>query len=644
MRGGCLSATIINVVPSAAPIALSRAPGRPYWMRGLRGAIGVSGPLFVGIAVGNVLFGTVAAIGAYLACFADDQGGAFGPRIRAMCICVVSCGVSFLVGALASPWVWLAVGLVILWTFGWGLISSVGPVPSVIAAMSATALLVAVGLIDDGGSPVSLAAVLMIGGAIPTVLTALAWPFARTSPAVRAVDNVRSGVSKVVSGCESDPPDAAERSRNAAFAAIRTARKVIRDSLPEGDPIRVELLGRVRGEERFLKQAAAVRFEIAPLIAAGDASSLSQAAEMGQQLREHVNSERAQPLAPGEERTDEPPIEVASFFERLRPAFTPGSPAFIYAVRFSVVGAIGLVGTTLLRIPHAEWVTITSWRVLRTTYAATMTRLYQRVTGNVIGGVAAALVLLISPGLYVVAAIVAVTTVFCFALRPINYGIYAIFGTWVILMLTDVGGSASVAVAFLRIVATMVGATIAVLGARWILPRWTADGAARRFGAALAADQRYAEAIEQGYGGRYDIELVTEARRGADDANGAAFSVCDQMRLEPGTTPEQLNATEAAVYLSIDLRDCLVACAAGLAKTSASRSGSDALPVRARAQAGGSDTVDQQAMVAALRRVISVLVATQGDLTTRGEQATVHELDLTDLESSLHQLRDVALR
>lgn len=615
-------------------------------MRGLRGAIGVSGPLFVGIALGNVLLGTVAAIGAYLACFADDQGGPFGPRIAAMCICVLSCGTSFLVGVLASPWVWLAVGLVILWTFGWGLISATGPVPSVIAAMSATALLVAIGLIEDGASAVELTVFLMIGGAVPTLLTVLAWPFARTSPAVRAVDNVRSAVSKVVSGCATDPADTAQRARNAALGAVRTARKVIQSSLPKHDPTRVELLGRVRGEERFLKQAAAVRFETAPLIVAGDPSSMALAAAVTQQFREQVESQRARPFASGEERTDEPVIEEVSFFDRLRPALKPGSPGFVYAVRFCTVGAIGLVGTTLLRVPHAEWVTITSWRVLRTTYAATMTRLHQRVAGNVIGGVAAALVLLISPGLYLVATIVAVTTVFCFALRPINYGIYAIFGTWVILMLTDVGGNASVAVAFLRILATMAGATIAVLGARWILPRWTADGAAWRVSAALAADQQYADAIAAGFRGHYDMELVTAARRAADDANGAVFSVCDQMRLEPGTTAEELDATEAAVNVSGELRDALVACAAGLVRTPAARSASTGAPVRAQSHVdvAAHRAIDQQSMVAALQLVIDNLVATRNSLSTRGDRAAVVELDLTDLESSLAELREVVLR
>lgn len=552
---------------AVAQAALIRSAGKPYWMRGVRGAVGVSGPLFVGIATSHVFLGVVAAIGAYLACFADDQGGAFGPRIRAMGVCVVVCGVSFLIGGLAAGWVWLAVCLVIIWTFGWALVSSTGPVPSVIAAMAATAMLVAIGLVENQSSPMESAIFLMAGGAIPVTLTAIAWPFARAAPAQRAVDNLQLAVSKVIVGCTTSSTEDNERARDAAFGNVKKARDVITRSFSPEDPTRIELLARVRAEERFLKNAAAVRFESQRLASDGEPAAGERANSAAQELREQSVSARASPVKPGEERTDEPTIRQAPFWARFRPALRFGSPAFVYAARFAIVGAIGLVGTTLLRIPHSDWITITSWRVLRTTYAATVTRLYQRVGGNIVGGSAAAVVLWIAPNLYVQATVVAVTAVLCFALRPINYGIYAIFGTWVILMLTDIGGDSSVAVAFLRIIAAIVGATIAVVGARWILPRWTSATAAKRVAAAFAADRQYADAIAQGFRGHYDIDVVTRARRAADDANGSAFSVVDQMRLEPATSLEELTATESAVRTSLELRDGLVWSAGAIPKS-----------------------------------------------------------------------------
>lgn len=195
-----------------------------------------------------------------------------------------------------------------------------------------------------------------------------------------------------------------------------------------------------------------------------------------------------------------------------------------------------------------------------------MTRIHQRVIGNVLGGAGAAFFLVVLPGPYAQTIVLGGAAFLCFAARPINYGLYAIPGAIVILMLTDVGHPQSAWVAAIRVGATIVGAALAVAGARWILPRWAGSEAIEKIEYALRADVDYARSISQGYRGHYDMEYVTQGRRKADSASAAAYSVLDQMRFEPVTGSDELAFTEGAVRVSTHLRDCLIALAADIPK------------------------------------------------------------------------------
>lgn len=175
---------------------------------------------------------------------------------------------------------------------------------------------------------------------------------------------MKACVSKVIDGCATDTDDRNEQVRAYAFGAIANARKVTIESFATASDERMELLARVRQEERFMKRAARCRFETGELRQVGDRQSLQQASISASTLAREVDSIRAHPIDAQNERHDEPERSDASVWERVRPALQPSSPAFTYAVRFAVVAAVGLGFSALLRIPHGTWVTVTSWRVL----------------------------------------------------------------------------------------------------------------------------------------------------------------------------------------------------------------------------------------------------------------------------------------
>jgi uncharacterized membrane protein YccC len=548
---------------------------RPSWWKGLRNALAIAAPLGVGLAAGQPALGTAAGLGAYLVAFVDDQGGAFGPRLRAMSLAAVLCGVSFVIGGAASVSVWLAAGAVVVWTFGWGLLSNAGSRPGVIASMAATAVLLGTELRAPKG--VTGFAMILAGGALVIVLTALSVPFARRRQLDGEVNAVYDAVTAVVAGAVTASAEANESARIRALGVIASARRTIADS-PDRRGESAVRLARIRRAERFLKLAAQVRFdasrstgrpmtEVAPGLAdppgteelpgpPGSSGGWSVA-----ELLSAVHEARRGPIDPRRERNDEPAIQRSSVWERLRPSLRPGAEGFAYACRFSVVTAVGLVLSIFSGVPHGGWVPLTSWRVLRPSYAVTITRAHQRVGGTIVGGLLAAGALLVVQQSAWQVAVLGAAAFVCFALRPMNYGFYVVFATVVVLMLTGIGQATDVWVAAVRVAATLVGAGLAVLGARFLFPRWTAARAAASVRAALAANRVYADSIAAAYRGDYDMAAVTSGRRLADAATAGAYSIGDQMQLEPRGTQWQIAQMRAAVALNLRLRDALVSLA-----------------------------------------------------------------------------------
>ncbi|MGH7618376.1 MAG: FUSC family protein, partial [Gemmatimonadaceae bacterium] len=105
--------------------------------------------------------------------------------------------------------------------------------------------------------------------------------------------------------------------------------------------------------------------------------------------------------------------------------------------------------------------------------AATRQKAFQRVAGTIIGGAVAAGVSALFGGTGVVTALVFVFTALCVALLPVNYGAYAIFGTPAFVLLAE----ASVGnwhLAGLRVINTLIGGTLALIGSRllWPVDEW----------------------------------------------------------------------------------------------------------------------------------------------------------------------------
>jgi len=151
----------------------------------------------------------------------------------------------------------------------------------------------------------------------------------------------------------------------------------------------------------------------------------------------------------------------------------PDSVVLQHALRVGLVTTIAVAVTTLLHLNHGYWVTLTAVVILQPYGAATRQKAFQRVAGTILGGIVAAVLSALFGGTGAIVLFIFVFTVLCVALLPVNYGAYAIFGTPAFVLLAE-RSAGDWHLAGLRVINTLIGGALALIGARllWPVDEW----------------------------------------------------------------------------------------------------------------------------------------------------------------------------
>jgi uncharacterized membrane protein YccC len=153
----------------------------------------------------------------------------------------------------------------------------------------------------------------------------------------------------------------------------------------------------------------------------------------------------------------------------------PDSVVLQHALRVGLATTLAVVVTSLFRLNHGYWVTLTMVVILQPYGAATRQRAVQRVAGTVVGAAMAAVLSALFAGSSMTIVVLIFTfTVLCVALLPVNYGAYAIFGTPAFVLLAE-SSAGNWHLAGLRVVNTLIGGVLALIAARvlWPVDEWT---------------------------------------------------------------------------------------------------------------------------------------------------------------------------
>lgn len=223
---------------------------------GLRAALGVGLTLVVGRAAGHTVAGVTATVGALSAGMASHQGTY---RSRAAVVMTASAGMAFaaFLGTLVGHVLGAAMVVAGLIGFAAGMLVCLGPAGSVVGIQSVVGLLV----FSQFDFPPAVAArdagLVLLGGAVQTLLVVVLWPLRRFPAERRALG---TAFGRLAEYCRTGPQGGSMLLEPAAFDPIAA---MLRDSQPFG--------GEGTAAHRALAgQAERIRLEVVALVRARD--------------------------------------------------------------------------------------------------------------------------------------------------------------------------------------------------------------------------------------------------------------------------------------------------------------------------------------------------------------------------------------
>ncbi|NMF65243.1 FUSC family protein [Brasilonema octagenarum] len=208
----------------------------------------------------------------------------------------------------------------------------------------------------------------------------------------------------------------------------------------------------------------------------------------------HTDAEIVTDLRQGKQRSIaqrdiSPPAqsEHSTIIDTLRHNFTFDSVLFRHALRLALITTLAELLASLLQLPRGYWITLTALVALKPNYGGTSETTVQRVIGTILGGIIGIiLILLVKNSLASPSSSGAAmptesfANALCFLLlvftamsvRPLSYTIFTILLTPAIILLLNLISAGGWQVGVLRIVDSLVGGVLALLGSYLLFPRW----------------------------------------------------------------------------------------------------------------------------------------------------------------------------
>jgi len=207
--------------------------------------------------------------------------------------------------------------------------------------------------------------------------------------------------------------------------------------------------------------------------------------------------------------------------------------------------------------------------VLKPEFAVTFTRGVLRITGTVVGLLLATALFHFLP-IHVATEIILIG-VFTLLMRwvgPANYGVFAVMISALVVLLLTINGVSPSEVILARGLNTAVGGVLALL-AYLAWPTWERSRVADNVVALLRAYRKYFTVVAKSYSEKGSVERfeIERARQDGRTARTNLEASVERLAAEPGTTPDQIQRTNAILASSHRFAHAVMALEAGLPLT-----------------------------------------------------------------------------
>ncbi|MDR3435732.1 YccS family putative transporter [Telmatospirillum sp.] len=231
---------------------------------------------------------------------------------------------------------------------------------------------------------------------------------------------------------------------------------------------------------------------------------------------------------------DGSPRSLRDAWDRVRHQVTPSSPVFRHALRLTLALGAGYGVKYLIHPTLGYWILLTTLFVCQPNYASTRQRLWQRISGTVLGLIAGWALITLFPGPEIQRLIAVAAGVAFFIYRTNRY----VLATGAITLMVVCCFNQVVdgyGIIWPRLTDTLLGSLISGLVVFFVLPDWQGRQLHKVVAGTLNGSSRYLRELMRQYDtGKSDDLAYRVARRNAHAADAALSATLSNMLGEPG--------------------------------------------------------------------------------------------------------------
>lgn len=217
----------------------------------------------------------------------------------------------------------------------------------------------------------------------------------------------------------------------------------------------------------------------------------------------------------------------------LRANLTLHSVVLRHALRLGVTAAFSVMVYTVFDLPQGFWIALTVIVILKPDFGGTFKRAFQRVGGTIFGGFLAAVLAATISSKFVLAIVIVLLTFATMSLLPVNYGFAVVFITPLVVLLTNLAHPGNWQIAGVRILDTIFGGALALLGGYMLWPSWERQRLPDQLAHTIHANRIYCQRVLAAYLNREGTQAIWEARRRAELENANAEASFQRLLSEP---------------------------------------------------------------------------------------------------------------
>lgn len=519
---------------------------------------GIAVPIAWGALEGQLLLAVLASLGGLYAGLASF-GNVHAVRLRRMAWTTLVVSALTVLGSLARG---SDLATILAATAAASVFAAYGATSarnSIVGILGTAILLIVSGLPPTGAGPLGEGLAVLLGGALETLVLALAGPLFPRSIERRAVAEAFESLARYVEDSAQAPrarvPDATPfheaRSRLEEGAQFRPAdeHERLRHALRTAETLRAALVGYAQAQKgsrlpEVDAQVAHALDDLAKAVLQGRTNVLEVVPEpigASPELRRWIGllnatfEEMARPPVPGESLSAESAPARTAWLGSLAGLWSSRnlrSITFSHSLRFGATVGIGTAIYRLLEIPLGYWIPLTVVFLLRPDYSTTLLKGLARFVGTFGGvAVASAVAALAHPEPLAASGLAVLGGWFAFALYEVSFTAYIGALTFYVVLGISAQGQPETVVGLERMFSTTVGAALSVV-ATLAWPLWESGRVRGVLREAFLSQVEYGEALARlVHGG--PVDGAEEARHRTRSLRVEAERLLSAAQVEP---------------------------------------------------------------------------------------------------------------